>query len=60
MLCRSEFSYGPENQACSTNIIMQTTVFFKPTLYILIKCDLLVVYEDEFNPYPANVENMVS
>jgi hypothetical protein len=49
VLCRSESSNGPENQAYSTNIDMQTIVFFKPTLYILIKCDLLIVYADEFN-----------
>ena len=43
MLCR------PEYQAYSTNVDMQTIVFFNPTLFILIKCDLFIVCADEFN-----------
>jgi hypothetical protein len=49
VLCRSESGNDPEIQALSTNINMKTIVFFKPTLYIVIKCDLLIVFADEYN-----------
>jgi hypothetical protein len=49
LLCRSESSNDPEIQTLSTNINMKTIVFFKPTLYIVIRCDLLIDFANEYN-----------